>query len=56
MKKELKEKTAKDYPSLDDYFLDKYLRKDGETIEKAKARVKKMQEEAKKEKQQKNNK
>lgn len=50
MKKEVKEKTVKDYPSLDDYFVDKYLRKDNETIEEAKTRVKKMQAEAKLEK------
>lgn len=47
MKKEIKEKTAKDYKLLDDWFVDKYLRHDDETIEQAKERVKKEQEEAK---------
>lgn len=47
MKKEIKEKTKKDYKSLDDWFVDKYLRHDDETIEQAKERVKKAQEEAK---------
>ena len=41
MKKEIKEKTAKDYKSLDDWFVDKYLRHDDETIEQAKERIKK---------------
>ena len=48
MKKEIKEKTAKDYPSLDDWFVDKYLRHDDETIEEAKQRVIKEQEESQK--------
>lgn len=47
MKKEIKEKTAKDYNSLDDWFVDKYLRHDDETIEQAKERIKKEQEEVK---------
>lgn len=47
MKKEIKEKTAKDYKSLDDWFVDKYLRQDDETIEQAKERIKKEQETAK---------
>lgn len=48
MKKETKEKTVKDYKSLDDWFVDKYLRHDDETIEQAKERIKKEQEENKK--------
>ena len=47
MKKEIKEKTVKDYKSLDDWFVDKYLRHDNESIEQAKERIKKEQEEAK---------
>ena len=48
MKKEIKEKTAKDYKSLDDWFVDKYLRHDDETIEQAKEKIKKEQKENKK--------
>lgn len=55
MKKEIKEKTKKDYKSLDDWFVDKYLRHDDETIEQAKERVKKAQEEAKIKKENKKN-
>ena len=47
MKKGIKEKTVKDYKSLDDCFVDKYLRYDDESIEQAKERIKKEHEETK---------
>ena len=50
MKKEIKEKTVKDYKSLDDWFVDKYLRHDDENVEQAKERIKKEQEEPKRQK------
>lgn len=43
------------YKSLDDQFVDKYLRKDGETIEQAKKRLKQEQKQLEKEKQKKLN-
>ena len=38
---ENKKITIKKYNSIDDKFVDKYLREDGETIEEAKKRIKK---------------
>lgn len=46
-KKEEKKIEKQKYNSIDDKFVDKYLREDGETIEEAKKRIKKNMEKGK---------
>ena len=43
--KKIKETVVGGYKKVEDKFVDKFLRKDGETIEEAKERIKKEQEE-----------
>ena len=43
--KKIEETVVGGYKKVEDKFVDKFLRKDGETIEEAKERVKKEQEE-----------
>ncbi len=42
--KKIEETVVSGYKKVEDKFVDKFLRKDGETIEEAKERVKKEQE------------
>lgn len=46
--KKIEETVVGGYKKVEDKFVDKFLKKDGETIEEAKERVKKEQEELKK--------
>lgn len=46
--KKIEETVVGGYKKVEDKFVDKFLRKDSETIEEAKERVKKEQEELKK--------
>ena len=43
--KKIEEGVVSGYKKVEDKFVDKFLRKDGETIEEAKERIKKEQEE-----------
>jgi len=46
--KKVEDTVVSGYKKVEDKFVDKFLRKDGETIEEAKARIKKEQEELEK--------